>query len=104
MEPEAFQPFELAEKLNVEPGQVVDFGTYNVTTGKRIEPPAAQAATRRRADHRSDRRPRGAAGRGRLGQDRRRSRAEIRRPDSLDRGDQEGRAAVDRLSAPRVPM
>ena len=44
-EPEAFQPFELAEKLNVEPGQVVDFGTYNVTTGKCIEPPAAQATT-----------------------------------------------------------
>jgi beta-lactamase regulating signal transducer with metallopeptidase domain len=45
MEPEAFQPFGLAEKLNVESGQVVDFGTFNVTTGKCIELPAAQATT-----------------------------------------------------------
>ena len=43
MKSDAFQPFELADKLNVEPGQVVDLGTYNVATGKRIEPPAASA-------------------------------------------------------------
>ncbi len=40
---DAFQPFELAKKLNVEPGQLVDLGTFNVTTGKRIPAPAAQA-------------------------------------------------------------
>ena len=43
MKPDAFEPFELAEKLNVEPGQVVDFGTFDVTTGKRIETSPAQA-------------------------------------------------------------
>ncbi len=41
MKSDAFQPFELAEKLNVEPGQVVNLGTYNVATGKRTLPPAA---------------------------------------------------------------
>ena len=43
MKSDAFAPFELAEKLTVEPGQVVNFGTYNVTTGKRIETSPAQA-------------------------------------------------------------
>ena len=43
MKSDAFQPFELAEKLNVEPGQLVDLGTYSVTTGKRIQAPVAQA-------------------------------------------------------------
>jgi beta-lactamase regulating signal transducer with metallopeptidase domain/protocatechuate 3,4-dioxygenase beta subunit len=36
-----FQPFELAERMTVEPGQVVNLGTYNVVTGKRIQAPAA---------------------------------------------------------------
>ncbi len=43
MKSDPFQPFELADKLTVEPGQVVDLGTYNVATGKRVEPPAAKA-------------------------------------------------------------
>ncbi len=43
MKSDAFQPFALADKLTVEPGQVINFGTYNVATGKRVEPPAAQA-------------------------------------------------------------
>jgi hypothetical protein len=45
MKSDGFQPFALAEKLNVEPGQIVDFGTYNVATGKCIEPPAPKAVT-----------------------------------------------------------
>ena len=43
MKSDAFPPFELTEKLNVEPGQNVDLGTYNVATGKRIQAPVAQA-------------------------------------------------------------
>jgi beta-lactamase regulating signal transducer with metallopeptidase domain/protocatechuate 3,4-dioxygenase beta subunit len=43
MKSDPFQPFELAEKLNVEPGQVVDLGTFDVTTGKRVQTPVAQA-------------------------------------------------------------
>ncbi len=38
-----YKPFELAEKLQVESGQVVNLGTFNVATGKRIEPPDAKA-------------------------------------------------------------
>jgi 5-hydroxyisourate hydrolase-like protein (transthyretin family) len=45
MKSDTFTPFALAEKLHVEPGQIVDFGTYSVATGKCIEPPAAQATT-----------------------------------------------------------
>jgi beta-lactamase regulating signal transducer with metallopeptidase domain len=43
MKSDPFEPFALAEKLAVGPGQVVDFGTYNVATGKRIQAPAAPA-------------------------------------------------------------
>ncbi len=42
MKSDAFEPFALAEKLTVESGQVVDFGTYDVATGKRIVAPAAK--------------------------------------------------------------
>ena len=45
MEPDAFQPFELTKKLTVEPGQTVDFGTFDVNAGKHVNgPPTAQAA------------------------------------------------------------
>ncbi len=46
MEPEAFQPFELAKDLKLEPGQQLDFGTVDVNTGKRkTDSPAAKAAS-----------------------------------------------------------
>jgi hypothetical protein len=47
MEPEAFKPFELAKDLKVESGQVIDFGTVDVTTAKPVQSAAtpAQAAT-----------------------------------------------------------
>ena len=38
MEPEAFKPFTLAKDLKVEAGQVVDLGTFDVTTGQRVRP------------------------------------------------------------------
>ncbi|QEH35428.1 Regulatory protein BlaR1 [Aquisphaera giovannonii] len=42
MKSDPYAPFALAEKLSLEPGQVLDLGTFNVATGKRIaavEPP-----------------------------------------------------------------
>ncbi|MGO9469130.1 MAG: M56 family metallopeptidase [Isosphaeraceae bacterium] len=36
MEPETFQ-FELAQGLKLDPGQVLDFGTFDVTTGRRVK-------------------------------------------------------------------
>ena len=34
---EAFKPFELARDLKPQPGQVIDLGTFNAATGKRID-------------------------------------------------------------------
>jgi beta-lactamase regulating signal transducer with metallopeptidase domain len=36
MKPDVFEPFVLAEDLKLEPGQVVDFGTIDVNTGKPV--------------------------------------------------------------------
>jgi beta-lactamase regulating signal transducer with metallopeptidase domain/protocatechuate 3,4-dioxygenase beta subunit len=44
MEPSRFQPFELARSLKLEPGQVIDVGTFSAATGQPIntsEPPTA---------------------------------------------------------------
>jgi beta-lactamase regulating signal transducer with metallopeptidase domain/protocatechuate 3,4-dioxygenase beta subunit len=37
MEPPRFQPFELARNVNLEPGQVIDLGTFSAATGQRIK-------------------------------------------------------------------
>ncbi|WP_165226824.1 M56 family metallopeptidase [Aquisphaera insulae] len=46
MKSDPFAPFALAEGLSLEPGQVLDLGTFNVATGKKIvtaDPPAPAA-------------------------------------------------------------
>jgi hypothetical protein len=46
MEPEAFKPFLLAKDLKLEAGQILDFGTIDVTTGKRKgDAPGAKPAS-----------------------------------------------------------
>jgi len=37
--PRDFKSFPIAEKLTVQPGQVIDLGTFDVTTGKQVEAP-----------------------------------------------------------------
>ena len=101
MKSDAFQPFELAEKLNVEPGQIVDLGTFDVTTGKRIQAPVAQAGP---ADVPINGRIVDLEGRPVAGVSVKVNavpRPENRRPDRLDRRGQERGTAVDRLPTPR---
>ena len=43
MKPERFKAFEIARGLAVEPGQVIDLGTFDVTTGKQTVGPKVPA-------------------------------------------------------------
>jgi beta-lactamase regulating signal transducer with metallopeptidase domain/protocatechuate 3,4-dioxygenase beta subunit len=40
MKPEQFREFDLARDLKADPGQVIDLGTYNAATGRRVKAPA----------------------------------------------------------------
>jgi protocatechuate 3,4-dioxygenase beta subunit len=46
MEPERFQPFDVARDLVAEPGRVIDLGTFNAATGRRIEAPEPEKPAR----------------------------------------------------------
>ncbi len=45
MDPQRFKPFVLARDLKTEPGQVIDLGSFNATTGKPLKEPENAPAT-----------------------------------------------------------
>jgi beta-lactamase regulating signal transducer with metallopeptidase domain/protocatechuate 3,4-dioxygenase beta subunit len=50
MEPETFKAFELARDLKVEPGQLIDLGTFNTATGQAIKTSEQPAAVKQDQD------------------------------------------------------
>ena len=46
MEPQRFKPFELARNLKLEPGQVIDLGTFSAATGQAIKTSAQPTAVK----------------------------------------------------------
>ena len=110
MEPERFQPFDLARNVKLDSGQLIDLGTFNAATGQAIKTPEQPAAvkddqgkaaardvpiTGRIVDLEGRPVP-GVTVPGRLD-----LQGEGRRPDSLAGGRAARRAALGGVSAPR---